>query len=98
MLHIHGVANLINAVLTTRKIRAAEDLVPHLQDALVEFSFLGWTFLYYSQKARLTAGKIGSDRNEGKVVNDYYLPKDIWEPYLAWMARRQAEAMDPRAR
>jgi hypothetical protein len=31
--------------------------------------------------------------SEGKMVNDYFLPKDYWEPYLKQMAVEQAKAM-----
>lgn len=147
ILKIHGVANVINAALDTKTISSERALIQPLQDTLLDFYFLGKTFLFYSHKAKIIDGNvqnmierkvdlehllasyqhwISSEMDivsqacldvdhlnrklkqyvikswswigqqvgdEGKVVNDYLLPKEYWEPFLKHAAKAQAGAM-----
>jgi hypothetical protein len=147
ILNTHSVANFVNAALETKKIPSEATLIQPLQDALLDFYFLGKTFLYYSHKTRIVGGNVQNmiDRkgdleqlfatyqqwisseiaivarpcldvdhlnrklkqyvikpwswmtqevgDDGKVVNDYYLPKEYWEPFVMHAPRAQAEGM-----
>jgi hypothetical protein len=61
-------------------IKPCLDLV-HLNVKVKQYVFRGYAYLTYD---------VGDD---GKVVNDYFLPKEYWEPYLRHAAAEQAKAM-----
>jgi hypothetical protein len=55
--------------------------IDHLNSRIKQFVFKDYAWLTY---------EVG---NDGKVVNEYFLPKKYWEPFLKRMAAQQAEAM-----
>ncbi|MDD1620852.1 MAG: hypothetical protein LUQ11_05180 [Methylococcaceae bacterium] len=55
--------------------------VAHLNMKLKQYVFRSYSWMTY---------EVGED---GRVVNDYFLPKEYWEPFLNHMTTEQAKAM-----
>jgi len=55
--------------------------IDHLQARIRQYEFKAYAWL---------TNDVGED---GKVVNNYYLPKQYWQPFVNWMAAEQAKAM-----
>lgn len=76
ILNIHGVANLVNAALKTKKVASELALVRPLQEALLDFYFLEKTFSYYASKAKLIDGNlenmIQKKAEQEDLVKSYY--------------------------
>lgn len=53
----------------------------HLNSKIKQYVFCGYSYMTYNVE------------ENGKLVNDYFLPKEYWEPYLRYAAAEQAKAM-----